>query len=86
MPSRDRLIEPKLIPRNCDGSELAWARGELCMMYHHPDDAYPLPIFNNVSLAFIANYIQARPEFFRSTIASGWQWDIVPALESEGDA
>jgi hypothetical protein len=43
-------IDPKLIPRTHEGSEQVWTRGQWCVMYRHPDDAYALPIFNNISL------------------------------------
>jgi hypothetical protein len=79
-------IDPKLIPRNHDGSEQVWARGPWCVIYHHPDDAYALPIFNNVSFEFIADYIQARPTFFLSTVSGDWKWEILPALVPEGAA
>jgi hypothetical protein len=54
-------------------------------MYYHPDDAYALPIFNNVSFEFIEGYIQARPTLFLSTV-SDWKWEILPALVPEGAA
>jgi len=61
------------------------AQGDYALLYKHPDDLHLTPIFDQVSLEFIREYVKTRT-WCREAVNSGWAFTCLPSagIQSEG--
>jgi hypothetical protein len=61
------------------------AHGDYALCYKHPDDLHLTPIFDQVSLAFIREYVKTRT-WCREAVGAGWEFACCPSrgIQSEG--
>lgn len=78
------IRHPRLFPHVNGVPNLA-VYGEVALLYRHPDDLHFIPIFNQVSVEFVQEYVRTQ-EWCREAVGFGWQFTCCPSdgLDVEG--
>jgi hypothetical protein len=71
------IRHPQLFPHT-NGIPNLTAYGKFALLYRHPHDLHFIPIFDQVSVEFVQEYVRTR-EWCREAADSGWEFACCPS-------